>query len=156
MTLLNFCVNQATISQIILYITNQSESIMTTTKPMDKTFNHQAFEEKLTQEWQDAGYFCPQTEDKPYCIMLPPPNVTGHLHMGHGFQLSLMDALIRYHHMKGHSTLWQAGTEHAGIATQMVVETQLKAQNQSSSQVSAERCTGFCLQYSTLIKIGLM
>ncbi len=141
MTLLNFCVNQATISQIILYITNQSESIMTTTKPMDKTFNHQAFEEKLTQEWQDAGYFCPQTEDKPYCIMLPPPNVTGHLHMGNGFQLSLMDALIRYHHMKGHSTLWQAGTDHAGIATQMVVETQLKAQNQSKESLGRDAFT---------------
>ncbi len=92
---------------------------------MEKTYDPQQLEQHWYQQWETAGYFIPQPGSKPYCIMLPPPNVTGTLHMGHGFQVSLMDALIRYRRMCGDSTLWQVGTDHAGIATQMVVERQL-------------------------------
>ncbi len=101
---------------------------------MDKTYNPQAIEQKWYQTWEDRGYFAPREDDRDsasYCIMIPPPNVTGTLHMGHAFQDTIMDALIRYHRMKGDNTLWQAGTDHAGIATQMVVERQLNAENKS-------------------------
>lgn len=93
---------------------------------MDKTYQPSAIEHKWYQQWEKSGYFKPQKGEKTYCIMLPPPNVTGTLHMGHAFQDTLMDALIRYHRMKGFQTLWQGGTDHAGIATQMVVERQLQ------------------------------
>src|SRR5690606_32796954 len=74
-----------------------------------------------------------------YCIMIPPPNVTGSLHMGHGFNNAIMDALIRYHRMRGHATLWQAGTDHAGIATQMVVERQLLAKGITRTELGREK-----------------
>lgn len=93
---------------------------------LEKTFNPTSFETKWYQRWQKSGAFAPQGNGKPYCIMLPPPNVTGILHMGHAFQQTLMDLLIRYHRMKGDKTLWQPGFDHAGIATQMVVEQQLR------------------------------
>ena len=93
---------------------------------MDKTFQPANIETRWYQEWEKQGYFAPSGEGKPYSIMIPPPNVTGSLHMGHGFQEAIMDALIRYHRMLGCNTLWQVGTDHAGIATQMVVERQLK------------------------------
>ncbi|MDF3054609.1 MAG: valS [Gammaproteobacteria bacterium] len=96
---------------------------------MEKTYNPQQLEKRWYQAWETAGYFSPNGATDAYCIMLPPPNVTGTLHMGHGFQVSLMDALIRYQRMQGKSTLWQAGTDHAGIATQMVVERQLAKEN---------------------------
>ncbi len=92
---------------------------------MDKTYDPHAIERKWYEVWEQRGYFAPKGEGEPYCIMIPPPNVTGTLHMGHAFQDTLMDALIRYHRMRGYDTLWQAGTDHAGIATQMVVERQL-------------------------------
>lgn len=92
---------------------------------MDKTYNPQTIEEPWYQTWENQHYFAPNHQGNPYCIMLPPPNVTGSLHMGHGFQHTLMDILIRYHRMKGDNTLWQPGTDHAGIATQMVVERKL-------------------------------
>ena len=98
---------------------------------MDKTYQPDAIERRWYQHWEKAGYFAPQGDGKPYCIMIPPPNVTGSLHMGHGFNNAIMDTLIRYHRMKGQRTLWQMGTDHAGIATQMVVERQLAAQNQT-------------------------
>src|SRR5688572_3162028 len=98
---------------------------------MDKTYDPHAIESKHYQRWEKAGYFAPQGDGAPYCIMIPPPNVTGSLHMGHGFNNSIMDALIRYHRMRGRCTLWQAGTDHAGIATQMVVERQLLAQGKT-------------------------
>ncbi|MDH5484789.1 MAG: valine--tRNA ligase [Gammaproteobacteria bacterium] len=101
---------------------------------MEKTYDPQAIENKWYQTWEDKGYFAPRendTESSPYCIMIPPPNVTGTLHMGHAFQDTIMDTLIRYHRMKGDNTLWQAGTDHAGIATQMVVERQLAAEGKS-------------------------
>lgn len=93
---------------------------------MEKTYTPQEIEQRWYQHWEASGYFAPQGTGTPFCIMLPPPNVTGTLHMGHGFQVSLMDALIRYQRMCGKNTLWQAGTDHAGIATQMVVERQLQ------------------------------
>ncbi len=92
---------------------------------MEKTYQPQQIESHWYQIWEERGYFKPSGEGEPYCIMIPPPNVTGSLHMGHGFQEAIMDALVRYHRMKGHNTLWQVGTDHAGIATQMVVERQL-------------------------------
>ena len=99
---------------------------------MEKTYHPADIESAWYTHWEQSGYFSSQqsissaqSKPTPYCIMLPPPNVTGTLHMGHGFQLSLMDALIRYRRMRGDQTLWQVGTDHAGIATQMVVERQL-------------------------------
>ena len=92
---------------------------------MDKTFQPADIETRWYQEWESQGYFAPQGGEEAYSIMIPPPNVTGSLHMGHGFQEAIMDALIRYHRMAGYNTLWQVGTDHAGIATQMVVERQL-------------------------------
>ncbi len=92
---------------------------------MDKTYNPHAIEQRWYQTWEAEGDFAPSGEGNPYCIMIPPPNVTGSLHMGHAFQDTLMDALVRYHRMRGDNTLWQPGTDHAGIATQMVVERQL-------------------------------
>ena len=98
---------------------------------MDKTFEPQAIETKWYRHWEAEGYFAPSGEGEPYSIMIPPPNVTGSLHMGHGFQDTIMDALVRYHRMRGMDTLWQVGTDHAGIATQMLVERQLEAEGVS-------------------------
>ncbi|MEE9336278.1 MAG: valine--tRNA ligase [Granulosicoccaceae bacterium] len=96
---------------------------------MEKTYNPQAIEQKWYSIWEDNNYFAPSGTGDPYCIMIPPPNVTGTLHMGHAFQDTIMDALIRFHRMKGFNTLWQPGCDHAGIATQMVVERQLSKEN---------------------------
>lgn len=95
---------------------------------MDKAYLPEHVEQKWYNVWEKTGYFTPTFNGKPFCIMLPPPNITGTLHMGHAFQDTLMDILIRYHRMKGDNTLWQVGTDHAGIATQMVVERQLNQQ----------------------------
>ncbi len=94
-------------------------------------YDPQSLEKGVYERWEKNGYFSPSGEGSPYCIMIPPPNVTGSLHMGHAFQCTLMDALIRYNRMKGHDTLWQVGTDHAGIATQMVVERLLQAKGKS-------------------------
>jgi valyl-tRNA synthetase len=96
---------------------------------MDKTYDPHLIEQRWYETWEASDYFKPSGQGPSYCIAIPPPNVTGSLHMGHGFNNTIMDALIRYHRMKGHNTLWQVGTDHAGIATQMVVERQLAAQN---------------------------
>ncbi len=93
---------------------------------LSKSYDPHAIETAIYQRWERAGYFSPTGNGAAYCIMIPPPNVTGSLHMGHAFQDTLMDALTRYHRMLGDNTLWQAGTDHAGIATQMVVERQLE------------------------------
>jgi valyl-tRNA synthetase len=98
---------------------------------MEKAFDPRAVEERLSGIWEKNGWFKPSGEGEPYSIMIPPPNVTGTLHMGHAFQHTLMDALTRYHRMRGRDTLWQPGTDHAGIATQMVVERQLAAEGKS-------------------------
>ncbi len=106
---------------------------------MEKSFNPASIEQHWYRRWEQAGYFAPQGDGKPYCIMIPPPNVTGSLHMGHGFNNTIMDLLIRYRRMKGDRTLWQPGTDHAGIATQMVVERQLAAQNISRHDLGREK-----------------
>jgi valyl-tRNA synthetase len=105
---------------------------------MDKTFQPADIEQKWYETWERRGYFAPQGSGEPYCIMIPPPNVTGSLHMGHGFNNTIMDTLIRYRRMQGRNTLWQPGTDHAGIATQMVVERQLAAQGQSRHDLGRE------------------
>ncbi|MDX9767141.1 MAG: valine--tRNA ligase, partial [Ectothiorhodospiraceae bacterium] len=105
---------------------------------MDKTYDPHAIEQALYAEWEGANRFAPSGQGKPYCIMLPPPNVTGTLHMGHAFQDTLMDALMRYHRMSGDDALWQGGTDHAGIATQMVVERQLAAKNETRHGLGRE------------------
>lgn len=105
---------------------------------MDKVYEPHAIEQRWYRLWEASGYFAPAGEGAPYCIMIPPPNVTGSLHMGHAFQDTVMDILIRYHRMKGHRTLWQAGTDHAGIATQMVVERQLAANGQTRHDLGRE------------------
>ena len=106
---------------------------------MEKTFQPADIETRWYQQWEASGYFAPQGGERAYSIMIPPPNVTGSLHMGHGFQEAIMDALIRYHRMCGYNTLWQVGTDHAGIATQMVVERQLAAQGISRHDLGREK-----------------
>jgi valyl-tRNA synthetase len=105
---------------------------------MDKTYDPHKIEQSWYRTWEENGYFEPSGQGVPYCIMIPPPNVTGSLHMGHAFQDTIMDALIRYHRMKGDSTLWQAGTDHAGIATQIVVERQLNAEGITRHDIGRE------------------
>jgi len=105
---------------------------------MEKTYQPQQLEANWYKTWEERGYFAPQGNGDPYCIVIPPPNVTGRLHMGHGFQHAIMDALTRYHRMLGCQTLWQVGTDHAGIATQMVVERQLNAAGTSRQEIGRE------------------
>ena len=105
---------------------------------MEKSFEPGLIEPKWYARWEAAGCFKPQGDGAPYCILLPPPNVTGTLHMGHAFQQTVMDALTRYQRMRGLRTLWQGGTDHAGIATQKIVENQLAAQGQSRHDLGRE------------------
>ena len=107
---------------------------------MDKTYDPSEIEPRWYQTWESAGDFAAQlNEDRAaYCIVIPPPNVTGSLHMGHAFQHTIMDALTRYHRMRGDNTLWQPGTDHAGIATQMVVERRLAAEGTSRHDLGRE------------------
>ncbi len=105
---------------------------------MDKTYQPHAIEANWYQNWENNMYFAPQGSGDSYTIMIPPPNVTGSLHMGHGFNNAIMDALIRYRRMQGRNTLWQPGTDHAGIATQMVVERQLEALGQTRHDLGRE------------------
>jgi valyl-tRNA synthetase len=105
---------------------------------MDKVYSPQDIEQRLYRNWEASGYFAPSGSGTPYCIMIPPPNVTGTLHMGHAFQDTIMDALTRYQRMRGSDTLWQVGTDHAGIATQMVVERQLNAAGQKRADLGRE------------------
>jgi len=106
---------------------------------MEKTYEPHAIERQWYETWEKKGYFKPAGKGKPYCMMIPPPNVTGSLHMGHGFNNAVMDTMIRYRRMKGDDTLWQVGTDHAGIATQMVVERQLAAQGISRHDLGREK-----------------
>lgn len=99
---------------------------------MEKTYDPKTIEQQWYQYWEENDFFSPKSGSKPYSIMIPPPNVTGVLHMGHGFQNALMDALVRYHRMCGYKTLWQVGTDHAGIATQMVVERKIASEQNIS------------------------
>jgi valyl-tRNA synthetase len=106
---------------------------------MDKSFDPKEIESKWYARWEDAGCFKPTGRGEPYAILLPPPNVTGTLHMGHAFQQTIMDALIRHARMSGRNTLWQGGTDHAGIATQKIVENQLAVEGKSRHDVGRER-----------------
>ena len=107
---------------------------------LDKSFDPRAVERRWYERWESAGWFAHRGDALPaYCIQLPPPNVTGTLHMGHAFQQTLMDALVRYHRMRGVNTNWVVGTDHAGIATQIVVERQLQEQGQSRHDLGREK-----------------
>ncbi len=106
---------------------------------LSKSYDPHAIESRIYETWERAGYFAANGQGQSYCIMIPPPNVTGSLHMGHAFQDTLMDTLIRYHRMQGDNTLWQAGTDHAGIATQMVVERQLEAEGKTRHDLGREQ-----------------
>ena len=106
--------------------------------PMEKTYDPHNLEQYWYRTWEKADYFAPKGDGPSYCIMIPPPNVTGSLHMGHAFQDAIMDALVRYHRMKGERTLWQPGTDHAGIATQMVVERRLNAKGKTRHDLGRE------------------
>ncbi|EKE83685.1 valine--tRNA ligase [Idiomarina xiamenensis] len=105
---------------------------------MDKTYSPDAIEQQLYQDWEKAGYFKPSGKGDAYAIMIPPPNVTGSLHMGHAFQHTIMDTLTRYKRMDGYNTLWQVGSDHAGIATQMVVERQLAQAGSSRTELGRD------------------
>ncbi len=105
---------------------------------MEKTYQPTDIEQRWNALWESQAFYQPSQMGSPYAIMLPPPNVTGTLHMGHGFQLSLMDTLIRRQRMQGSNTLWQPGTDHAGIATQMVVERELAKNNQTRHDLGRE------------------
>ena len=119
-----------------------TNTTQTTENSLNKSFDPKAIESKWYEFWEGKGYYAaglnPEVKDN-FCILLPPPNVTGTLHMGHGFNQTLMDALTRYHRMKGDNTLWQPGTDHAGIATQIVVERQLDAQGVSRHDLGREK-----------------
>jgi valyl-tRNA synthetase len=108
---------------------------------IDKSFSPAAVEERWYRRWESAGWFAAQAADpRPaYCIQLPPPNVTGTLHMGHAFQQTLMDALIRYRRMRGFNANWVVGTDHAGIATQIVVERQLETEGKTRHDLGRDR-----------------
>ena len=107
---------------------------------MKKNYEPKDTEVDIYSNWEKSGYFNanPDENKQPFCIMIPPPNVTGTLHMGHGFQNTLMDALIRQKRMSGFDVLWQVGVDHAGIATQMVVERQLEAEGTSREQIGRD------------------
>ena len=106
---------------------------------LDKAYSPQSIEKKHYQRWEKNNWFAPSGEGESYCIMIPPPNVTGSLHMGHAFQDTIMDLLIRYNRMCGKNTLWQPGTDHAGIATQMVVERQLNAESKTRHDLGRDQ-----------------
>jgi valyl-tRNA synthetase len=105
---------------------------------MDKAYSPADIETRIYAQWESHGYFAPSGKGPAFSIVIPPPNVTGTLHMGHAFQDTIMDALTRYHRMRGFDTLWQPGTDHAGIATQMVVERRLNAAGQSRLELGRE------------------
>ncbi len=105
---------------------------------MDIAYDPAAIERRWYEYWEREGHFQPRGDGEPWCILLPPPNVTGSLHMGHGFQQTLMDVLVRWQRMRGYRTLWQGGTDHAGIATQMVVERQLDGTGESRTSLGRD------------------
>ncbi|RBP49231.1 valine--tRNA ligase [Arenicella xantha] len=109
------------------------------TNALDNQYQPANIEQAIYKRWEANNNFAARDSDSAYCIMIPPPNVTGSLHMGHAFQDTIMDLLTRYHRMKGDQTLWQVGTDHAGIATQMVVERQLAADNISRHDLGREK-----------------
>jgi valyl-tRNA synthetase len=106
---------------------------------MDKSYRPQDIEQRIYERWEKNNWFAPHGDGEPYCIMIPPPNVTGTLHMGHGFGDTIQDALTRYYRMQGRRALWQPGMDHAGIATQMVVERLLNAEGKSKRDLGREK-----------------
>ena len=124
--------------------------IQAQTRELAKSFDPKTIESHWYAFWESKGYYSaglnPEIKDN-FCILLAPPNVTGTLHMGHGFNQTLMDALTRYHRMRGDNTLWQPGTDHAGIATQIVVERQLDAQGVSRHDLGREKFLEKVLSY---------
>ncbi|PNP98122.1 valine--tRNA ligase [Moraxella sp. RCAD0137] len=117
-----------------------NNTIQTALDRLSSAYNPAEIEAGMYQGWENAGYFKPDySKSKAFSIALPPPNVTGSLHMGHGFNNAIMDTLTRYHRMMGYNTLWQAGTDHAGIATQMVVERQLGLQGIKRHDLGREK-----------------
>ncbi|MGE6572502.1 valine--tRNA ligase [Psychrobacter namhaensis] len=118
---------------------NLTHSIQAALSQLEHAYNPAEIEAGMYQGWEESGYFKPSFDkDESFSIALPPPNVTGSLHMGHGFNNAIMDALTRYHRMDGDNTLWQPGTDHAGIATQMVVERRLEAQGLKRRDMTRE------------------
>lgn len=127
---------------MIKFAPMNTQNTSTPTPELAKSFDPKTIESKWYEFWESKGYYAAgldQTKQDNFCILLPPPNVTGTLHMGHGFNQTLMDALTRYHRMRGDNTLWQPGTDHAGIATQIVVERQLDAQGVSRHDLGREK-----------------
>ena len=108
---------------------------------MDNSFKPEEIEQQLYAKWEQHNYFAPSatSNEEDFCILIPPPNITGTLHMGHAFNHTLIDILIRHSRMTGERTLWQAGTDHAGIATQMLVERKLAEENQHKSELGREK-----------------
>jgi len=106
---------------------------------MENSYRPKDIEQRQYARWEQNGWFAPSGDGEPYCIVIPPPNVTGTLHMGHAFSDTIMDVLVRYHRMLGHNTLWQPGMDHAGIATQMVVERQLNGEGTSRTELGREK-----------------
>ncbi len=127
---------------MIKFAPMNTQNTSTPTPELAKSFDPKTIESKWYEFWERKGYYAAgldQSKQDNFCILLPPPNVTGTLHMGHGFNQTLMDALTRYHRMRGDNTLWQPGTDHAGIATQIVVERQLDAQGVSRHDLGREK-----------------
>lgn len=116
-----------------------TDSQATSAQNIATTYDPTEIEKKWYKTWEDHGYFKPSGQGDSFCVMIPPPNVTGSLHMGHGFNNTIIDAFTRYNRMMGKNTLWQPGTDHAGIATQMVVERQLAAENISRHDLGREK-----------------
>ena len=114
---------------------------------MDKNYSPENIELKWAENWEHKFTFAPRGNGQPFCTMLPPPNVTGTLHMGHGFQHTLIDITTRYHRMLGDRTLWQPGTDHAGIATQLVVEAQLERQGIKRKDLTREQFLDYVWQW---------
>ena len=106
---------------------------------LEKQFDFKKLEHSIYKNWEESGCFKPVKNSDTYCIMMPPPNVTGSLHMGHALTFTIQDILIRYNRMKGKEVLWQAGTDHAGIATQMVVERELQRKNIDRKDLGREK-----------------
>jgi valyl-tRNA synthetase len=111
---------------------------------MAKQYDPSELEDRIYKQWEEAGLFHAEVDPakKPYTIMIPPPNVTGVLHMGHGLNNTIQDILIRYHKMLGYNTLWMPGTDHAGIATQNVGERKLATEGKSGATWAARPCQG--------------
>ncbi|PJB98590.1 MAG: valine--tRNA ligase, partial [Candidatus Nealsonbacteria bacterium CG_4_9_14_0_8_um_filter_36_17] len=110
---------------------------------LPKVYDPKKVEEKIYNLWQKSGYFnpdkLPRRHKKPYCVIIPPPNVTGTLHMGHALNATIQDILIRWRRLQGYKTLWLPGTDHAGIATQVVVEKELKKEGRSRFDLGREK-----------------